>query len=469
MSFLKKSSLLVSLCLGLFVFGSLQGTGCSNNNTNNNNDAGQTEKDITKDTNNTTPDKTTNPPDKTTNPPEKPVTQDETTPTEKPPTSSVTWYKHVQPIIRKNCESCHTKGGAGPFALTNYEEVKAKGKAVEWSVKNRRMPPWMPDGKDCYELKHSRRLTQAQIDTITQWVAGGMAEGDPKDEVPYNPPVDQLDSVDSEVGMQDSYTPSGKTPDDYHCFLTQKALTTQQTLTGFRFLPGAKSMVHHVLIYSVTDSYAQQLESSKGKHWACTTGALFTSGSVSKSKLIGVWVPGTDVIRFPKDTGMTMQAGEHIVLEMHYNLNALKGPLPDKSKIQLQFAKTPVKHQLKLALQVQLALSVPANSTNHDVNHTLNVPNKIKVWGFMPHMHKFGTKYKVMHQKSDGSKSCLVDISRWDYNWQQTYFFKQPIEMERGEKTFMTCTYDNPTSNRLRWGDRTEDEMCLNFYFVSAP
>ena len=48
----------------------------------------------------------------------------------------------------------------------------------------------------------------------------------------------------------------------------------------------------------------------------------------------------------------------------------------------------------------------------------------------MPHMHLLGKSIKVTMTPPDGKTKTLVDINDWDYNWQETYWFKEPIKVE---------------------------------------
>lgn len=62
---------------------------------------------------------------------------------------------------------------------------------------------------------------------------------------------------------------------------------------------------------------------------------------------------------------------------------------------------------------------------------------------------------------------CLVEIPSWDFHWQQFYFFKTPISIPAGQARRMTCTWDNPTSRTVTWGEGTSDELCLNNVYVT--
>ncbi|HPW63465.1 MAG TPA: cytochrome c, partial [Cyclobacteriaceae bacterium] len=56
-----------------------------------------------------------------------------------------TYHGDIEPILLKNCVSCHKPGGIGPFSLQTYEEVKAKGNFIGHVTKTKYMPPWKAD------------------------------------------------------------------------------------------------------------------------------------------------------------------------------------------------------------------------------------------------------------------------------------------------------------------------------------
>ena len=45
---------------------------------------------------------------------------------------------------------------------------------------NRKMPPWKPTG-GALAFHNDRRMAEADIKTLAEWVDGGVPEGDPKD------------------------------------------------------------------------------------------------------------------------------------------------------------------------------------------------------------------------------------------------------------------------------------------------
>jgi hypothetical protein len=94
-----------------------------------------------------------------------------------------------------------------------------------------------------------------------------------------------------------------------------------------------------------------------------------------------------------------------------------------------------------------------------------------------------GRAIRVDLLHSNGSSDCLINIPNWDFHWQQAYWYTSPFRpntnsMER-DSFRLTCTYDNTQANQptidgvqmppheLHWGEGTDQEMCLNFFYVA--
>src|SRR5690606_9463938 len=103
-------------------------------------------------------------------------------------------------------------------------------------------------------------------------------------------------------------------------------------------------------------------------------------------------------------------------------------------------------------------------------DNTMDVPAEATIWAVAPHMHTLGRRALVEVEHTDGSKTCLLDIPDWDFDWQQFYFFDSPrgIPVERGDTVRFSCTWDNTSNREVRWGDGTEDEMCIAYAFVTG-
>ena len=97
----------------------------------------------------------------------------------------------------------------------------------------------------------------------------------------------------------------------------------------------------------------------------------------------------------------------------------------------------------------------------------------------MPHMHLLGRQISMVAKFPDGRKVDLVRIEDWDFNWQETYQFKNSVPLPRGTRILLEAFYNNSEKNlsnptippkMVKWGDETTDEMCIGFvgYTVDA-
>src|SRR6186713_1926037 len=89
------------------------------------------------------------------------------------PQGPVNFSEHVAPIVFNQCAVCHRPGEAAPFSLLSYEDVRKRGKLIASVTQSRYMPPWLADS-EMGTFRDDRRLTDAQIRTIQNWVQGGM-------------------------------------------------------------------------------------------------------------------------------------------------------------------------------------------------------------------------------------------------------------------------------------------------------
>jgi hypothetical protein len=87
-------------------------------------------------------------------------------------------------------------------------------------------------------------------------------------------------------------------------------------------------------------------------------------------------------------------------------------------------------------------------------------------------MHLLGKSIKVTMTPPDGPTQTLVAIDNWDYNWQETYVFKQPIPVKAGTRFDIEAVYDNSANNPnnpnnppklVTFGEQTTNEMCFGF------
>ena len=112
-------------------------------------------------------------------------------------------------------------------------------------------------------------------------------------------------------------------------------------------------------------------------------------------------------------------------------------------------------------------MTIPAGSTDVTHEFTFAVPINLKLYTGSLHMHELGKTAMVSLEHTDGTEECLLSVSDWDFEWQQTYRFSEVVEVSAGTSLKVQCSWDNPTDKDVDWGDGTSDEMCLATMLMS--
>ena len=390
----------------------------------------------------------------------------------------VTYYQDVLPLVTAHCGGCHAPGGFAPFSLTSYDEARGYAALAAAATQSGEMPPW-PPAAGCGDFADARTLSADEIAVFAAWDQAGAPPGDPGTAPPSPAVADDLGAPSVTLDPGDSYRPNAATTDDYHCFLVDPGLSSAQDLIGFNVHPGTPASVHHVLVFAVPPASVGEAQSKDaaepGLGWTCFAGSGLGSHTdappnqlPTQPPTIGGWVPGSGVSAFPSGTGIRLEAGTWIVVQVHYNLLA-GAAFADRTTVDLHYAATPVAKRA-LVLPISNATFVIPPGASDTVTAELPVPvGSWSVWGVLPHMHLHGTDIKLSVQHAAGDATCAIDIPHWNFHWQGFYYYKQPLPVGGGDVVRLTCSYDNTAgSTALTWGERTTDEMCLAFAYVTA-
>jgi hypothetical protein len=384
--------------------------------------------------------------------------------------SSPTFNKEVVRIFQQNCQSCHHTGYIAPFALTTYEEAKPYAQAIKYAVQSRVMPPWKA-AQGCGSFFDERILSNSDIEILSKWADAGAPEGDKADlpaPISFNSSWG-LGEPDLELKSPEPYE-LGPTGDDvYRCFVLPKVFEEDKYVTAVEVLPDKAEVVHHVLLFIDGKGTSVKLDDADpGPGYTSFGGPGFTPTGG-----LGGWAPG-NIPRFsPKGVGVKIPKGSRVVMQVHYHRNGK--PMLDQTRIGLHFTDTPINDELRSFPVFNLAFAIPPGAKHQKVvgQYTIPANTSIKVIGVTPHMHLLGRQIKVEVTLPNGKQpNCMVNIPAWDFKWQGTYVYKEPMSLPGGSKIKLTAIYDNSTSNPLNpntppktvtWGEQTTDEMCLAF------
>lgn len=117
-------------------------------------------------------------------------------------------------------------------------------------------------------------------------------------------------------------------------------------------------------------------------------------------------------------------------------------------------------------------MRIPANDANYEVRASMVLPMEMQAVAVTPHMHLLGKDMTVIAKLPDGTTKPLIRIEQWDFNWQETYPFREPVTLPRLTRLEMVAHFDNSKSNPanpsrppqlVTWGESTNEEMCIAF------
>ncbi len=386
-------------------------------------------------------------------------------------TPAVTYYQDIAPILNRQCQTCHQPGALASFLpLDSYEQVKPLARLIRSVTQSRKMPPFMPDNSgSCATYENAKVLNDAELKTIAAWVDQGMPEGNWA-ELPAPQRPNELPGETHQTSMDEPYTPNKSLHDDYRCFVMNPGFSGSKSLylTDYLMIPGDDRLVHHVVAYQVTNAQAAANARSKdqadpGPGYSCFGGA-----GVSGVRMVMNWAPGTGIVSMPKDTGIRLDPDLPLVFQVHYHIMDDQ-PGADRTAIKMKLTENVPYEMTPTFLSPLKPLVIPAQKPAHvhegavSLQGSFGSGKALRVMGVRAHMHKLGSQMHVSVVNGTTKQDrCLVDVPRYNYAWQSSYFLNQPIDIMSQDSFNIRCVYNSMgTSKTTTWGEGTDDEMCL--------
>jgi len=379
----------------------------------------------------------------------------ETTPT------AVTYHNRVSRIIQANCIECHRSDGIAPIALESYDEVNDYAAMIRSVIRRGIMPPWFAapesntgDEPAALHWANERSLSQPEKADLFAWIEAGAPEGDPSDApLPKTFPdgwlIGQPDAV-FEFARPVPVKATGTMP--YKNVTVETNSAEDKWVQAIEVRPGKIDVVHHVIVSLQTGE--DEVDERDG-YW-------------------GIYVPGNSTLVYPDGYAKLLPKGAKLRFQMHYTPNGTA--TEDSTRIGVVYAKEPPQHEIRTAGIANSKIKIPPGADNHREVADLKLPHDVQILGFLPHMHLRGkaARYEVV---SGDERTTLLDIPRYDFNWQLLYRLAEHKTLHRGDTIWFTCWFDNSEKNPanpdptklVKWGPQTEDEMHLGYVEYIVP
>ena len=398
--------------------------------------------------------------------------------------AALTYYRDVAPIIRNHCQSCHRSAASNfgtplaPMPLLSYEDTRPWARAIASKVRSREMPPWFADAPRGV-FRNERGLTEAEIATIVDWVAAGAPAGDPAfapafaaDEVSAAATAGEwtLGEPDFVVRMEEPYV----VPDDafnvnraVDVRIPEELLPEDTWVRGWELRAGADGPgVHHMCAY---------VRPEDGRVLTGTTESAVPFGG-----LLNCIADGAESGLLPDGWGRLLEKGSVVNFNMHFN----KEPGPGTSfssqpEVGFFIEKRPVKYEVITDTLANNGFEIPPNVANYRVGMARTLKTDILVLSYWPHGHLRATAVKYVAYYPDGTEELLLDVPRYDQDWQVVYDYAEPKLLPQGTRIEAEYLFTNTQERGVRrgfdanratgYGARTNDEMAFGFISYAEP
>lgn len=376
--------------------------------------------------------------------------------------TELTYHRDIARILQQNCVSCHREDGIAPFALDDYASVDDRIGVLRRVVREGTMPPWFaaapPEGSPSIWANDCSLSPRDKTDLMAWLESKDRALGNPADApLPILYPEEwSIGTPDLIVQLSRPYEVKATGTMPYQFDIVETTLPEDRWVTGYEILPTARDVVHHVIVQvHEKGNVAKDRDEGIGGFWAA-------------------YVPGNGSRTYPDGFARKLPAGAKISFQIHYTPSGTARS--ERLRMGLVFADAPPQYEVKTLSLADRNLNIPPGVRSHEESMSRKVPFDIPITSFMAHMHVRGQAFRYELISADGTSEILLDIPRYDFNWQLCYDLKEPRLLPAGSTMKVTALYDNSVENKanpdptktVKWGAQTYEEMMIGYveYFV---
>lgn len=380
-------------------------------------------------------------------------------------TTTITYHNRISRIMQTHCVECHREGGVGPFTLTSFDDVAAHAGMIRKVVDRGTMPPWFavdPAGSN-HRWANDRSLPAADKADLLAWLSSDRPLGNPD-----HAPAPRSFADGWLIGTPDAVfvfpkpvtvKATGTMP--YQFITIETDLTEDKWVQAVEVRPSARAVVHHVIVSILAPG--------------SRLGVRLRDADDETRGFFGIYVPGQSVLSYPAGMAKKLPKGSRLRFQMHYTPNGTA--TEDTTRVGFVFADREPQFEVKVAGIADRRLNIAPGADNHHEYATLRVPQSTSILGFLPHMHLRGKAFRYELTPPGGKPEVLLDVPRYDFNWQLYYRLAEPKPVLAGTPLTANGWFDNSSGNpanpdpskTVRWGPQTFDEMLLGYVEYIVP
>lgn len=375
--------------------------------------------------------------------------------------AAVTYHGQIAELFQNRCVTCHRPGEIGPMELTRYDDVAGWSAMIGEVVAEGRMPPWHANPSHG-TFANDTRLSDQERQLVADWVAAGAPEGTP----PASAGKARADAEWSwRMGTPDLVVPVSPRPYavpakgvlDYRYFSVDPKITEDRWVSAIEFRAGNAAVVHHILAF---------VRGPKERF----------ANAFGLTGYFGCMVPGAGPEVFPTGMAKLIPAGSKLIFQVHYTPTGT--PQQDQSQMALKFVDPKqIEYEVHTGAVGNILMAIPPHAPDHRVLSSRPIRRESLLLSMFPHMHLRGKAFRYLARYPDGTEEILLDVPRYDFNWQHNYLLAQPKRLPPGTQLRCEAVYDNSTDNPANpapdewvgFGEQTFEEMMLGYYAVAVP
>lgn len=367
-----------------------------------------------------------------------------------PDHAQISYVETIAPILENNCVGCHSEGGIGPWAMSEYRMVQGFAPMMREVIRTKRMPPWHAD-PEIGQWQHSAAMSDADTEMLVAWLEAGAPRGEGDDPLLKVAPIENkwtLGEPDLILDIPAHDVPANGIL-DYQYPVVPNPLDEEVWVVAATIIPGDGQAVHHVLMGSADQAPEEGQRES-----------------VFENYIMG-YAPGNESDHMPTGTGVKVAVGGVYLFQMHYT--PYGKATTDRTRVGLYFAPKDDKPDnfLRQEVVVNPMIKIPPNEAAHEESAYFEFYDDAIIYSLVPHAHYRGKNSTFELAYADGSTETILSVPNYDFNWQRTYKFVEPKTVPAGTRIVHKMVYDNSAKNprnpdaerEVPWGLQSHDEM----------
>ena len=397
-----------------------------------------------------------------------------------------TFSKDVAPILYSNCVVCHRPGEVAPMSLITYQNARPWARAIKNKVVAHEMPPWSASPASL-KIANDRSLSQKDIETIVRWADGGAQQGDDKD----LPPVPTFPAGGWAFGQPDAIIdlpievqvpPTGESPQT--SYFVKSPFPTDMWIQKMQVRTNNPAIVHHATLFvrmmpdDTVIKDGRPVLPDGGTNPTGGVNAGLPAGAGPGIRLVS-YVPGRGWEAYADGVARRLPKGAYIEMNMHYQPSGK--PEKERAQVGLWFSKVPVHYEMQNVSALDRGTimvddkplpndripNIPPGVDNWKITDFKIFPEPATLYAMSPHMHLRGKDMKFILTYPDGHEQLVLDVPKYDFNWQLYYELATPLKIPAGSKLTAIAHYDNSPKNKWNpapdrevfWSEQSWDEM----------